>query len=131
MPYRAYAKREKLQFAKNMRNSPTEAEAALWEMLRCKRMDGFKFRRQEIILGYIVDFYCPKLRLIIEVDGSSHEGKEEYDAYRQKVLEDKGLRFLRFQNYQVFGRPDWVRKTIRAKIKQIRREHLDPQDEAG
>ena len=84
-----------------MRKAPTAAEAALWRELRHRSLDGLKFRRQEIILGWIVDFYCPAAGLVIEVDGSSHRGREAYDARRDAALMKIGLRVLHLRNERV------------------------------
>ena len=80
----------------------TPAEKMLWEKLRAKRCNGLKFRRQQIIAGFIVDFYCHSLRLIIEVDGEIHNQQKEYDEERDKILTAKELTVLRFSNQQVF-----------------------------
>ena len=87
--------------ALEMHNQPTAAEARLWAVLKNGNLDGFKFRRQHAIETYIVDFFCAEANLVIEVDGSVHEGNEEQDAYRQGILETSGFRVLRFKNEQV------------------------------
>lgn len=79
----------------------TPAEKILWAKLRAKRFKGLKFRRQQIIAGFIVDFYCHSLRLVIEVDGEIHNQQKEYDAERDKILTAKDLDILRFSNQQV------------------------------
>lgn len=65
--------------SRNLRNNSTLAEAVLWKYLQNKQAFGYRFRRQKVIGKYIVDFYCPKLKLVIEIDGSSHDYKYEYD----------------------------------------------------
>ena len=88
--------------AENMRNNPTEAEAALWEMLRGKNLDT-KFRRQHIIGDYIVDFVCLDKQLAVEVDGGYHNDPEqrELDRQRTNFLQSKGFGVLRFTNEEV------------------------------
>ena len=88
--------------AENMRNNPTEAEAALWEMLRGKNLDN-KFRRQHIIGDYIVDFVCLDKQLVVEVDGGYHTNPEqrELDRLRTNFLQSKGFGVLRFTNEEV------------------------------
>jgi very-short-patch-repair endonuclease len=88
--------------ARELRRSPTLPEGLLWQVLR-RRPDGFKFRRQQPIGWYIVDFYCPAARLIVEVDGESHSmrGRPEHDARRDKWLRSKGLRVVRFSAGEV------------------------------
>ena len=84
-----------------MRRNPTPAEDLLWQRLRDRRLAGFKFRRQHSVDRFIVDFYCPQTRLVVELDGPIHEQSREHDAVRQEFLETRGLRVLRFQNGQV------------------------------
>lgn len=94
----------KVAFAKKMRDRPTAAEAALWRVL-WNRCEGFRFRRQSVVAGYIPDFYCALAGLIIEVDGPSHEQQREYDAERTKVFRSLGIHVLRFSNQQVLEHP--------------------------
>jgi len=84
------------------RNMP-QAETLLWSKLRGTGMKGHKFRRQYSVKNYVLDFYCPKQKLAIEIDGDSHftDGAEEYDRERQAVIESYGIRFLRFTNAEV------------------------------
>lgn len=92
--------KEKLQRAKELRREMTPAEKILWNDLRANKL-GFHFRRQQIIQGFIVDFYCHKKALVIEVDGDIHDLQQEEDARREKVLSEIGLRIVRFQNDEV------------------------------
>ena len=91
--------------ARDKRREPTPAEDALWQMLRLMRPGGMKFRRQHAIGPYIVDFYSVRAQLVIEVDGSSHDGRVEEDTARQTDLEALGLIVLRFTNEQVLNDP--------------------------
>jgi adenine-specific DNA-methyltransferase len=77
-----------LEFAKSMRNTATDAEHLMWQILRAKRFMNLKFRRQHVIKPYIVDFYCHEISLVIELDGSQHGMNDgvEYDAERIKFL---------------------------------------------
>ncbi len=93
------------------RKYPTEAEDFLWNLLRT-RPAGLKFRRQHSISTYIVDFYSVSARLAIEVDGSSHDGHEEDDAWRQGELESLGISLLRFTNEEVLYDTEAVLKQI-------------------
>ena len=81
---------------KLLRNNATEAEKILWEKLRKSQL-GAKFIRQYSIENYIVDFYCPSLKLAIELDGQSHKSRQEYDTYRTKLLRIKEIRFWNHQ----------------------------------
>jgi len=78
----------------------TPAEKVLWQELRTNKL-GSHFRRQQVIAGFIVDFYCHSAGLVIELDGDIHRGQQEYDAERDKILENMGLRVVRFANDDV------------------------------
>ena len=99
-----------LQFAKPMRHATRDAENLLWQLLRAKRFMNLKFRRQQVIEPYIVDFYCYEIGLVIELDGSQYgmDDAIEYDAERTKFLEALGLTVVRYWNYDVLGRVDVV-----------------------
>ena len=88
-------------FAHNLRNNTTLAEAVLWKHLKQKQAFGFNFRRQKVIGPYIVDFYCPKLGLVIELDGSSHNTKYELDRQRDEYLHGLGLTVLHLNNSEI------------------------------
>ncbi len=92
--------KEKLQRAKELRRKMTPAEKILWEELRANKM-GVHFRRQQVIQGFIVDFYCHQAGLVIEVDGDVHDLQKEEDERREKVLTEMGLRIVRFGNDEV------------------------------
>jgi very-short-patch-repair endonuclease len=92
--------KEKLQRAKELRRDMTSAEKTLWNELRANKL-GVHFRRQQVIQGFIVDYYCNKASLVIEVDGDIHDLQREEDARREKVLSAVGLRVIRFRNDEV------------------------------
>jgi very-short-patch-repair endonuclease len=92
--------KEKLQRAKELRREMTPAEKILWEEIRANKL-GVHFRRQQVIAGFIVDFYCHKMALVIEVDGDIHDLQQEEDARREKVLSALGLKIVRFRNDEV------------------------------
>ncbi|HEY9633431.1 MAG TPA: DUF559 domain-containing protein [Coleofasciculaceae cyanobacterium] len=79
----------------------TQEEKILWQQLRANKLNGLHFRRQQIIDGFIADFYCHTARLVIEVDGEIHQQQAEYDAERDQVLSARGVRLLRIKNEQV------------------------------
>ena len=89
--------------ARRMRSEPTPAEVLLWGRLRNKQLSGLKFRRQHIIHTYIVDFYCPAAKLVIEIDGSVHEEQEDYDKARTQDLSGRGYQVIRFRNKEIFA----------------------------
>ncbi len=92
--------------AKELRKQMTEAEEKAWCCLRDRRLGGFKFRRQHVIAGYIVDFYCAECRLVLELDGGVHTTNEqrEYDEHRDGVLMELALRVVRVANKDI-GEP--------------------------
>ncbi|MFA5021835.1 MAG: endonuclease domain-containing protein [Patescibacteria group bacterium] len=89
---------------KYLRNNSTPAEQVLWRHLQGKQLGGYKFRRQYSVGKYIVDFYCPKFKLAIEIDGDSHFDARalQYDKKRQEYIESFELKFLRFTNADVY-----------------------------
>ena len=97
-------------FRSFLRNNSTSAEAVLWSKLKSKNLDGRKFRRQHSIVKYIVDFYCPSEKPIIELDGNPHGDYHqiERDKKRDKYIEDLGFLILRFENRFVFQQPEFV-----------------------
>ena len=100
---------------RQLRNNPTPAERKLWCCLKGRQFCGLLFHRQHGIGRYIVDFYCPKLRLVIEVDGSVHEKSNviQYDAIRQKFLEESCyLQVVRFTNDEVMNNMERVLKRL-------------------
>ena len=105
------------QWAKDNRRQMTRAESALWRHLRGRQLTGLRFRRQEPLGPFIADFYCATARLAIELDGSSHEGRETYDALRTEILSNEGYRVLRFSNAQVERDVESVLLTIVAHCK--------------
>lgn len=104
--------------AKQLRKDATAAETVLWELLRNRRMLGLKFRRQEPLYGYIADFYCHKLQLIIEVDGGYHNSLEQQtaDEERSQYLNNKGLTVFRLTNNEACN-PQLAIETIQQFIK--------------
>jgi very-short-patch-repair endonuclease len=95
-----------------MRRAPTPAERVLWQQLRANRSSGIPFRRQVILGGFIVDFYCHQFQLAIEVDGDVHDLQPEYDAERTQILNDMGVGMIRFHNDEVLGNVFAVVKSI-------------------
>ncbi|MDF1580935.1 MAG: endonuclease domain-containing protein [Desulfuromonadales bacterium] len=90
--------------ARENRKNPTPAETKIWnEVLRMRQFADYKFLRQKPLAGYIVDFYCSELRLVIEIDGDSHAESVEYDAERTRVLQSLGLTVIRYTNGEVIS----------------------------
>ena len=89
--------------ARNLRKEMTHAEGILWERIRGRQLEGSKFTRQKPLLGYIVDFFCAELDLVVEVDGEIHTQQAEYDALRDMELEQYGATIIRYTNDQVIN----------------------------
>ena len=109
--------REPRRFARLQRSLATTPEDILWQALRGRRLAGLKFRRQEPISPYTVDFLCSEEKLIVEVDGPSHAKRAEYDARRDEDLERIGFCVLRVSADDVLDRVHYVLAKIRAAAK--------------
>ena len=107
--------------ARRLRRQQSDAERLLWHHLRARRLGGFKFRRQHTIDKYIVDFYCDDARLVIEVDGGSHNepNQKDYDRQRTLTLEKLGLRVLRFWNHEVLLHTEQVLEMILEALENV------------
>lgn len=94
---------QKLALARQLRRNPTPAERHAWALLRNRRLLGLKFRRQHVLHGFVVDFYCPAAKLVIELEGYPHDGAErsDYDAARAAWLRSAGYRVIRVRNREV------------------------------
>ncbi len=103
--------------ARELRQEMTPEERRVWTALRCNRCGGLRFRRQKVFGQYIADFYCPAIRLVVEIDGSIHDTPEqrERDYWRDIALRENGLWVLRFRNAYV----------IRASTEQIQAALLE------
>lgn len=110
-----------LRNTRSLRNRMTEAEKLLWSFLRNRKLDNRKFRRQQPMEGFILDFYCDVAKLGVEVDGSIHSLKEigEYDEQRTKFLNEFGIQIIRFSNEEVLKDTDKVLKKIKDKIDEL------------
>ncbi|MCG9891436.1 MAG: endonuclease domain-containing protein [Thermosynechococcaceae cyanobacterium MS004] len=114
IPYEPHLK----ELARQLRHNMTQGEVILWQHLKRRQMCGLDFDRQRPIDAYIVDFYCKRLRLAVEVDGNSHDGEvaQQNDFVRQTRLESLGVRFLRFSETQVCHQTQSVLNTIKTWI---------------
>ena len=92
---------EKLARAKELRKGMTPEERMIWGRVRANRLHGLSIRRQQIIDGFIVDFFCNEASVVIEIDGPIHETQEDYDLKRDNILGQRGLKVLRFTNDEV------------------------------
>ena len=98
-------RRVKVLKARELRKKQTKPEERLWWLLRNRLMLGYKFRRQFVFQGFILDFYCLKARLAIELDGKVHLKQKDYDQLRQALIENHGIKMLRFKNEELYKRP--------------------------
>jgi very-short-patch-repair endonuclease len=115
------AKPETIQAAKLLRENMTKCERILWERLKGKQIDGFRFRRQHPIDFFIADFYCHPARLVVEIDGGIHKKKKDYDEGRTTEMEKYGIKVIRFSNDQIITNLDYVidiiKKTVTDRVK--------------
>jgi len=88
-------------FARTLRKEQTPEEAIVWDSLRNRRFMELKFRRQHVIEGFVVDFYCHELRLAIEIDGAVHNKQKDYDELRQILIESEDIGFIRVTNDEI------------------------------
>lgn len=109
-------------FARELRKNQTEAEKNIWYRLLSEKKMGYKFLRQHPIGSFITDFYCYKLKLVIEVDGDSHAYQLEYDEVRTLYLEEQGLRVVRFWNNEVMENLGGVETRLNEVIREREKE---------
>ena len=107
---------------KELRNHLTRAEAIVWNKLKGCQLDGCKFRRQFSVGHYILDFYCPSLKLGVEVDGESHHTEEgqAHDQRRQSFLDKLGIAIIRVQNQDVYDNLEGVWELLRIKVRETK-----------
>jgi very-short-patch-repair endonuclease len=116
--FNKYKEKEKRRL---LRHNQTRAEAMVWEEIRKRKILGQRFLRQFSVNAFVVDFYCPKLKLVIEIDGVTHQTEEEkeYDKQRQSEIELLGIIFLRFKNEEVFEDLESVVQVIKNKVEEL------------
>jgi very-short-patch-repair endonuclease len=107
------------ELARELRKKSTLSEVLLWLKIKGKVM-GVEFHRQVPIDNFIVDFYCHELMLAIEIDGSSHDDKQDYDQNRQFILENLGVKFIRFRDIDVKQRMGWVLEELMICVEESR-----------
>ncbi len=103
-----------------LRDRMTPAEQALWEALRERRLDGLRFRRQHPVGQFVLDFYCSRYKLVVELDGGVHESQQEQDAARTAFLSAYGYQVVRFRNEEVFSNLPSVLEAIAAAAEEER-----------
>ena len=107
------------EFRKELRSNLTPAEAVMWTALQKKQLEGRKFRRQHSIGKYIVDFYCPAEKLVIELDGAEHYTLEgsDYDGKRDSYISSFGIKVLRYENMDIYNNLEAVLEDIKNNFK--------------
>lgn len=122
------SKRSITELARELRKNPTDAEIKLWKIVRRKQINGFKFLRQKPLIYeekyriksfFIADFYCSRLKLVIEVDGKIHDYQKHYDQERDKVITELGLQVIRVKNEET-EYLDSLRLKLLKKIEQLK-----------
>jgi len=119
-------KRKMIEIAREFRKEPTEGEKILWRVLRGKKLDGIKFRRQQPVGYFVVDFYASVFRLVVEVDGPIHDQQVEADKARQDILEVLGLTIFRIKTELVEKNLPLALDMIRMRINEIKQNIPSP-----
>lgn len=124
---KVFLRRDRKDLRRKNRNDMPEAEKIMWNYLRNRRLNGWKFRRQHSIGPYIVDFFCPDAKLVIEIDGDSHFGPEaeQYDAVREAHIQKQSIRVVRFTNTEIFNNIDEVIASLVFKLGDPPRSQYD------
>lgn len=126
--------REIKEFSRQLRKNATHSEKVLWERIKDRKIDGYKFLRQHPIMYdrqgndlrfFIPDFYCPAAKLVIELDGPAHELNREYDSWRNEILREKNLKVMRFRNSELRDL-DIVLRKIRIAISESEARQFPP-----
>jgi very-short-patch-repair endonuclease len=119
----AFNKEELKARRRSLRKDMPKSEVILWAKLKNKQIQGERFLRQYSVDQYVLDFYCPRLKLAIEIDGDSHfmPGAEDQDKVRQEYIEAFGIRFLRFANEDVCKNVDGVCQTVYNAVDELRK----------
>ena len=107
------------QKARELRNNSTPSEIELWKSIRAGQVFGYTFNRQKPIDEFIVDFYCKKLRLVIEIYGESHTDKQKYDKRREQRLKSLGLTIIRFYDHDVMENVGGVLEKVKQTIQKL------------
>lgn len=104
---------EKLLISKYFRKNMTWAEKCFWNMVKTNRFLGVHFRRQQVIHGFIADFYCNAKRVVVEIDGGIHESQKDYDLLREMLIKKHGVKIIRFSNEEAINNPDLVSEKLK------------------
>ncbi|MFH1683929.1 MAG: DUF559 domain-containing protein [Candidatus Margulisiibacteriota bacterium] len=113
-------KENKKIFARWLREEQTATEKKVWELLRDRRFMGLKFRRQHVIEGFVIDFYCHEYRLALEIDGRIHDKQKDYDELREEIIESESINIIRIQNSAIEKDERIVFKKIKEYTNQLK-----------
>ena len=113
------SKKVKQNLARDFRKKPTKSEKIMWNVLRNRNFLNLKFRRQHLIKGYLLDFYCHELKLAVEIDGWIHNNQKDKDNIRQNVIECSGVTFYRINSEQVELNLNMTLKDLATYVKKI------------
>ncbi|OGI06122.1 MAG: hypothetical protein A2Y40_02545 [Candidatus Margulisbacteria bacterium GWF2_35_9] len=113
---------DKKFFSRFLRQEATEAEKKVWELLRNRKYRKIKFRRQRVVGEYIIDFYSSEYKLGIEIDGSIHKERKEYDADRQQEIESRGIQLIRVTNKEIFSNINILYQRIDQVFQQLNKQ---------
>lgn len=121
------------EFARQLRNNSTKSEIRLWKCLKGRQMCGYDFHRQKPLLNFIADFYCYELRLVIELDGYTHQFEETIikDAIKERELKKIGLNVLRFEDDEVMNEIENVLRTIESFVHDYQAKHTPNPSQDG
>ncbi|WP_020484323.1 endonuclease domain-containing protein [Methylomonas sp. MK1] len=108
------------ELARSLRKNQTNAEQVIWQQIRNRQLLGYKFRRQQVIGPFIVDFVCLEPKLVIEIDGGQHADQKQYDQDRSHYLQQLGYRVLRFWNHEVLQDTPAVMEAIHLTVLELR-----------
>lgn len=108
------------ELARSLRKNQTDSEQVIWQQIRNRQLLGCKFRRQQVIGPFIVDFVCLEPKLVIEIDGGQHADQKQYDQDRSHYLQQLGYRVLRFWNHEVLQDTPAVMEAIHLTILELR-----------
>eukprot|EP01156_Anaeramoeba_ignava_P002530 Anaeramoba_ignava/a218650_23.p5 GENE.a218650_23~~a218650_23.p5 ORF type:complete len:124 (-),score=38.09 a218650_23:578-949(-) len=121
---KVFNKHEMTQLRKLNRNNMPKAEIVLWSVLKGKKLEGYKFRRQYSVENYILDFYCPEFKLGIEIDGPSHydDDSMKKDKERTQFISNYDIKIIRFSNIDVYENLDGVCENILENIEKLKKK---------
>jgi len=117
---------KKRDFARHLRKDQTAVEQIVWDLLKNRKCLGLKFRRQHVLAGFIVDFYCNECKLAIELDGNVHDKQKDYDELRDREINAKDIHIIRIRNSEINKDPQIVIKKINKFLSMFQKMHFTP-----